>query len=141
MCSHLRGDFYKYAELCILPRHWKYGSYTNFDHWTKQKWQQEKIQNDDLRLMGQSNSRVEHIYFVVLGLCLDTNVKCAEWALEGYCETFPSYMKYGCKKSCNACEGMYYRVEVLNSVNTVVVSSSDVPVGIQAVTTNVSSYI
>ena len=37
--------------------------------------------------------------------CVDDNVNCPTWAIQGYCtiRDYVDYMKHGCKKSCNFC--------------------------------------
>lgn len=37
--------------------------------------------------------------------CIDTNVKCAEWANDGECQANAAWMLLNCKRSCQSCQG------------------------------------
>ncbi|CAL4065485.1 unnamed protein product [Meganyctiphanes norvegica] len=36
--------------------------------------------------------------------CKDMSSNCEKWSSYGYCDTYPTYMRKNCKKSCNACD-------------------------------------
>ena len=70
----------------------------------KDKGKKERIISSILIKLNLSSTHVYlHIFFFIVGYCIDEDLQCEDWASVGECEVNSRYMLIKCRKSCNVC--------------------------------------